>query len=225
MKKVARATAAILNRAGVDFGILGAKENCCGESIRKTGDEELFKRLARENIKNFIDHGVQKIVVSSPHCYHTFKNEYPEFRVNFEVVHISQYLLELIDAGRLELTEGYGKKVTYHDPCYLGRHNGIYDEPREVLKKIPGIELVEMTDSLADSLCCGGGGGRIWMETVKGERFSDLRLAQAVEAGAEVLVTSCPYCITHFEESRLAQAESDATEIKDITEIIQEAIS
>jgi Fe-S oxidoreductase len=224
LKKVARATANILNRAGIDFGILGSKENCCGESIRKTGDEELFKRLARENIKTFIDNGVKKILVSSPHCYHTFKNEYPEFMVTFEVVHISQYLFELINEGRLELTKEYGKKVTYHDPCYLGRHNGIYEEPRGVLKKIPGLELKEMPDSLEDSLCCGGGGGRIWMETPKGERFSDLRLAQAIGVGAEVLVTSCPYCITNFEDSRLNREDSEVLEIKDITEIIQEVI-
>jgi len=224
LKKVAKATAAILNKAGVDFGILGAKENCCGESIRKTGDEQLFKRLARENIKTFIDHGVQKILVSSPHCYHTFKNEYPEFKANFEVVHISEYLCELIEEGRLELTKEYGKKITYHDPCYLGRHNGIYDAPRNVLKQVPGLELLEMADSRENSLCCGGGGGRIWMETLKGERFSDLRLEQAVGIGAEVLVTSCPYCITHFEESRIALEDSEATEIKDITEILQEVI-
>jgi Fe-S oxidoreductase len=224
LKKAARATANILNRAGVDFGILGSKENCCGESIRKTGDEELFKRLARENIKTFIDHGVKKILVSSPHCYHTFKNEYPEFRVNFEVVHISRYLFELIHEGRLELTKEYGKKVTYHDPCYLGRHNGLYEEPREVLKKIPGLELKEMPDSRKDSLCCGGGGGRIWMETPKGERFSDLRLEQAIGVGAEVLVTACPYCITNFEDSRLNRVDSEVIEVKDITEIIQEVI-
>ena len=224
LKKVARATADILNRAGIDFGILGHKENCCGESIRKTGDEELFKRLARENIKTFIDSGVQKILVSSPHCYHTFKNEYPEFRVNFEVVHISQYLFELINEGRLEFTGEYDKKVTYHDPCYLGRHNDIYDEPREILKKIPGLELLEMADTLENSLCCGGGGGRIWMETIKGERFSDLRVDQAVRTGAEVLATSCPYCITHFEESRLTLESDVSFEIMDITEIIREAI-
>ncbi len=230
LKKVAAATANILNRAGVDFGILGTKENCCGESIRKTGDEELFKRLARENIKTFIDNGVKKILVSSPHCYHTFKNEYPEFMVNFEVVHISQYLFELIDDGRLQLKKDYGKNVTYHDPCYLGRHNGIYDEPRDILKKVGGLELNEMADSRENSLCCGGGGGRIWMETPKGERFSDLRLEQAIEVRAEVLVTACPYCITNFEDSRLTLEDSEATEIKnipeikDITEIIQEVI-
>ncbi|OIP89421.1 MAG: Fe-S oxidoreductase [Syntrophobacterales bacterium CG_4_8_14_3_um_filter_58_8] len=224
LKKVARATATILNRAGVDFGILGAKENCCGESIRKTGDEDVFKRLAKENIKTFIDNGVKKILVSSPHCYHTFKNEYPEFMVNFEVVHISQYIFQLIHEGRLELTKEYGRKVTYHDPCYLGRHNGIYGEPREVLKKIPGLELNEMAESRVDSFCCGGGGGRIWMETPKGERFSDLRLEQAVGVGAEVLVTACPYCITNFEDSRLNRENSEVIQIKDITEIVQEVI-
>jgi Fe-S oxidoreductase len=223
-KKMAIATANILNKAGVDFGILGAKENCCGESIRKTGDEKLFRRLARENIKTFIDNGVKKILVSSPHCYHTFKNEYPEFKVNFDVMHISQYLFELIKQGRLKLTREYGKKITYHDPCYLGRHNGVYDEPREVLRKVPGLELIEMVDSRADSLCCGGGGGGIWMDVPKGERFSDLRLEQAIRTGAEVLVTACPYCITMFEDSRLTRENPDVIEVKDITEVIQEVV-
>jgi Fe-S oxidoreductase len=224
LKKVARATAQILNRAGVDFGILGPKENCCGESIRKTGDEALFKRLARENIKTFIDHGVKKILVSSPHCYHTFKNEYPEFRVNFEVVHLSQYLVKLMNEGRLEIKKEYGKKVAYHDPCYLGRHNSLYDEPREILKKIPGLELKEMLESRGDSLCCGGGGGRIWMETPKGERFSGIRLEQAIGVGAEVLVTSCPYCLTNFEDSRITLDVVERLEVKDLTEIIWEVI-
>jgi Fe-S oxidoreductase len=208
----------------VDFGILGAEENCCGESIRKTGDEDVFKRLAKENIKTFIDNGVKKILVSSPHCYHTFKNEYPEFMVDFEVVHITHYLFELIEKGKLELKKEYGKKIAYHDPCYLGRHNGIYDEPREVLKKIPGLELREMQDCREDSLCCGGGGGRVWMETQKGERFSDLRLEQAMDVGAEVLVTACPYCITMFEDSRLTMNVTEKLDVKDITEIIGDVI-
>ncbi len=224
LKKVAAATAAILNKAGVKFGILGSKESCCGESIRKTGNEDLFKKLAKDNIKTFIESGVKKILVSSPHSYHTFKNEYPEFMVHFEVVHISEYLSELIRDGRLKLTGKYAKKVTYHDPCYAGRHNGIFNEPREVLKSISGLELVEMPDSRENSLCCGGGGGRIWMETPKGERFSDLRLDQAIAVGAEVLVTSCPYCITNFEDSRLSLDEGAVLEIRDITEIIQELI-
>ncbi|GAB6154890.1 hypothetical protein JCM17380_36400 [Desulfosporosinus burensis] len=224
LKKVARATVNILNKAGVDFGILGTKENCCGESIRKTGNEAEFERLARENIKTFIDNGVKKILVSSPHCYHTFKNEYPEFNVKFEIVHISQYLFELINEGRLQINKEYEKKVTYHDPCYLGRHNGIYDEPRGVLQKIPGLVLNEMAESREESMCCGMGGGRIWMETQKSDRFANLRLDQAVGVGAEVLVTSCPYCITNFEDSRLVMGYDDVIQIKDITEIIQEVI-
>lgn len=224
MRKVAAATAALLKRAGVDFGILGSKESCCGESIRKTGNEELFKRLAKDNIKAFIDQGVKKVLVSSPHCYHSFKNEYPEFMVNFEVVFSSQYLGELVKAGRLKLTKEYPKKVTYHDPCYLGRHNGIYDEPREVLKMVPGLELREMADARETSLCCGGGAGRIWMETPKEDRFSDLRLGQAVRSGAEVLATSCPYCITNFTDSSLNLPEGEAMEVKDITEILLEVL-
>ena len=224
LKKVAQATARVLNKAGVDFGILGSKENCCGESIRKTGNEELFKRLARENIKTFIENGVKKILVSSPHCYHTFKNEYSEFKVNFDVVHISQYLSELIRQGRLQVTKDYGKKVTYHDPCYLGRHNGLYDEPREALTKIPGLELIEMAETRDDSLCCGMGGGRIWFETPKSERFSNIRMEEAIGLGAEELVTACPYCITNFEDTAAVLNCSDAIQVRDITEILQEVV-
>lgn len=224
LKKVAAATVDILSKAGVQFGILGTKENCCGESIRKTGNEKLFKHLAKENIKTFIDNGVKKVIVSSPHCYHTFKNEYPEFSVHFEIVHISQLLSELMAAGRLTPLREYPKKITYHDPCYLGRHNGIFDAPRDVLARIPGMELAEMENFREKSLCCGGGGGRIWMETPKGERFSDLRLKQAVDVGAEVLVTACPYCITNFTDSSLGLEDGRTMEIKDITEIVREVI-
>jgi Fe-S oxidoreductase len=222
LKKVAAATARILEKAGVDFGILGPKESCCGESIRKTGNEALFKHLARENIKSFIDHGVKKILVSSPHCLHTFRNEYPQFNVHFEVVHITEFLRELIQDGRLKPARGYAKRITYHDPCYLGRHNGVFDAPRAVLKTIS--EVAEMQDYRENSLCCGGGGGRIWMETPKGERFADLRLRQAIDVGAEVLVTACPYCITNFTDSSLGLADGQRVEIKDITEIVQEVI-
>jgi len=219
---IARSTAEIMNKAGVEFGILGTKENCCGESIRKTGNEDVFKTLARENIKTFIDHGVKRILVSSPHCLHTFKNEYPEFKANFEVIHISEYLNELIGEGRLEIKGEYSKKVAYHDPCYLGRHNGIYDPPREILKAIPGLEFIELYESREDSLCCGMGGGRIWIDTKMSERFSNLRLEQAIELGAEVLATACPYCIDAFEESRSGLNYEESIVVKDITEIINE---
>ncbi len=224
MKKVATATANILKKAGVEFGILGEKENCCGESIRKIGSEKVFKDLAKKNIKTFIDKGVKKIIVSSPHCYHTFKNEYPEFMVHFDVVHMSEYILELINDGRLELKGEFKHTVTWHDPCYLGRHNNIYEEPREVLKKISGLKLVEMEAHGKRSLCCGGGGGRIWMDTPQEERFSDIRIKQANEVDAAILATACPYCITNFEESRLNLEYEDKIEIKDITEIVSEMI-
>jgi Fe-S oxidoreductase len=224
LKKVSQATAAVLTKAGVDFGILGSKEMCCGESVRKAGNETLFKRLARENIKTFIDSGVKKIVVSSPHCFHTFKNEYSEFKANFEVVHITQYIHELINEGKLQITKEYPKKVTYHDPCYLGRHNNVFDEPREILQKIPGLEYIEMYESREDSLCCGMGGGRAWMETPKEERFSNIRVNQAVGVGAQVLATACPYCVFALEDSKLVTNHADDIEIKDITEILQEVI-
>ena len=224
-KKIAKATVQILQAAGVDFGILGTEESCCGESIRKTGDEALFKTLARGNIASFINNGVQKILVSSPHCYHSFKNEYPEFRANFEVMHISEFVFQLINDGRLKLSKPFAKTVTYHDPCYLGRHNGVFEQPREALKRIPGLQLKEMAESRVNSFCCGGGGGRIWMETPKGERFSDQRLGQAADLGAEVLATCCPYCITNFEDSRLNRPDGGASiEVRDITEIIRDAI-
>jgi Fe-S oxidoreductase len=224
MKKVAVAIANVLDQAGVDFGILGSRESCCGESTRKTGNEDGFRALARANIKAFIGAGVKKILVAAPHCLHTFRNEYPEFMVHFEVVHMTELLLQLIETGRLVLKKPVAKRITYHDPCYLGRHNGIYDAPREVLKRTPGLRLVEMADSRERSLCCGGGGGRIWMDTPKHERLADLRLAQAKQVGAELLVTSCPYCISNFEESRLGLEADGAPEIRDIAEVIQEAL-
>jgi Fe-S oxidoreductase len=224
-RKVAAATAGILEKAGVDFGILGSRESCCGESIRKAGDEEVFRTLARKNIKTFIDNGVKRIVVSSPHCYHTFANEYPEFMVNFEIVHITQLLSELIEEGRLEVAGQFPKRVAYHDPCYLGRHNGIFDPPRKVLGAVPGLELIELPDCRENSLCCGGGGGGIWMDTPKTERFADIRLAQAKVVGADVLATSCPYCISNFEESRLSLDDEDALVVKDLTEVLHESLT
>ncbi len=223
-RESAVATARILKTAGAEFGIVGSGVVCCGESIRKTGEEGLYKSLARENLKTFIDRGVRRILVSSPHCYETMRGEYPEFRVDLDVVHISEYLLELVREGRLEFGKEYPKKVAYHDPCYLGRRGGIYDAPREILKRIPGLELVELVDSREESLCCGGGAGRIWMETPKAEGLSDLRLTQAVEAGADVLATFCPYCVLNFEDSVLTSGREMEIEIKDVTEIVQEVI-
>jgi len=224
VKRVARSLVGIFNKAGVDFGILGSAERCCGESVRKAGDEDLFQSLAQSNIDAFKEHGVTKIVVSSPHCYHTLKNEYPELGGNFDIIHYTQYVSGLIKDGRLHFNKELNKKVAYHDPCYLGRHNSVYDEPRQVLESIPGLQLIELADYRENSLCCGGGGGRIWAETKKGERFSDLRLQQAIDVGAEILATSCPYCILNFDDSVLTMDKADVIEIKDISELVLEAL-
>lgn len=224
VQRVAKAVAAILNKAGVDFGILGNEARCCGESVRKSGDEGTFQHLAQHNIAAFEAAGVKKIVVSSPHCYHTLTQEYPDLGGNFEVVHFVEYLDELIKEGRLKLTKEVSKKVAYHDPCYLGRHNDIYNAPREVLRAIPGLELVEMSAHHEDSLCCGGGGGRIWMETPSGERFSDTRIEQALEAGASVLATACPYCILNFDDSVVTLDKGSEIEIRDVAELVAMAL-
>jgi len=224
IRRVARATVNILNKAGVDFGILGNQESCCGESARKAGHEELFQSLAQGNIDTFKEAGVTKVITTSPHCYHTFKNEYPELGADFEVIHFSQYLAQLITDGRIKPTKEVNKVVTYHDPCYLGRHNDIYDEPREVLGSIPGLKLVEMPDNRELSLCCGGGGGQIWMDVKKGERLTDLRLDQALTTEAKTLVVACPYCMLNLEDSALTSDKGEAIEIKDIAELVLEAI-
>jgi Fe-S oxidoreductase len=224
VKKVAKATANVLKKSGTNFGILGSKEGCCGESVRKAGSESLFQSLAQSNIQAFAEAGVNQIVVSSPHCYHSFKNEYPALGAHFEVMHITQYLTKLLSDGKLKFSKEVNKKVAYHDPCYLGRHNGIYDEPREVLKNIPGLEIVEMPDIRENALCCGGGGGRIWMETKKNERFSDLRIQQALDVGANVLAVACPYCMLNFEDTLLTNNKEGVIEVKDVVELVQEAL-
>ena len=222
--RVAKATARIMEKAGISFGILGNEQSCCGESIRKTGNEELFKNLVRSNTDAFNKAGVTKIVVSSPHCYHTLKNEYPELGAQFEVVHSSQFVAELIKDKKIQLTKEFKKKVTLHDSCYLGRHNNIYEEPRNVLNSIPGLELVEMLNNRKDGLCCGGGGGRIWAETKKNERFSDIRVRQAIDAGADTLATACPYCMANFEDSVLSMDKSSVLQVKEIVELVADAI-
>ncbi|MFZ7111099.1 MAG: (Fe-S)-binding protein [Desulfatiglandales bacterium] len=224
MLNVARATTRILKETGADFGILGTRESCCGESIRKVGNRELFETLAKDNIQAFQEAGVKDVVFTSPHCYVTFRDEYPGLGGNFKVAHFTQYLAGLIDQGRLSFEKDYPKKVVYHDPCYLGRHSGIYDEPRRVLKSIPGLTLMDEIQTRENSLCCGGGGGRIWMETKKEERFSDILVRQAVELGADVLVTACPYCILNFKDSVLTLDKAEVLEIKDVSEIVNEVI-
>lgn len=221
-RKVALAAINILKKANVDFGILGYESSCCGESIRKAGYETLFRNLAQNNINIFQEAGVKRILVSSPHCYNCFKTDYQEFGTSFEVIHLVQYLVELMNEGRLKFSGEIKNRVTYHDSCCLGRYAGIYDEPRQILQAIPGVELVEMRDTRELALCCGGCAGGLWQEAKKGERFADLRLSQALEAEAQILAVACPYCLIMFEDSALGTGA--AIQIKDIAELALEAI-
>ena len=224
VKTVARSAATILNKLGVNFGILGSEEKCCGEAVRKAGYEETFQSLAQSNITTFSSNDVKTVIVSSPHCYHTFKNEYPELGSEFQVIHVTQYLASLIDQGKLKFSKEMNKKVIYSDPCYLGRHNDIYDEPRKVLQSIPGLELIEFPDSREEALCCGGGGGRIWMDTPKEERFSNIRVEQALEKGADIIAVACPYCFLNYRDSILSMGKGEILQLKDISELVAEAM-
>ena len=224
-RKTAQATVKILKKTGADFGIPDNNVVCCGESIRKAGAESVFKRLAETNISIFKEAGVKKILVTSPHCYHTFKDEYPELGGKFEVIHLSQYLAELIKERKLKFTKKIDKKITYHDSCCLGRYQGIYDEHRQILNSIPGVEYVEMRDNREYALCCGGCAGRLWMETKKGERLAELRLEQMFEVGASTLAISCPYCMANFNDGILSMGKADTIEVKDIAELVLEALS
>ena len=219
---VAKASAEILEKSGLSWGLPGTDAQCCGESVRKVGDFELFERLKQHNRGILQNSDAGKILTISPHCLTTFQKEYG---VDWKVIHFSELLTDLIRSGKINPSKDLGGiRVTYHDPCYLGRHSGIYDAPREILKALPGVELVEMERNREQSLCCGGGGGGLWMERAKGERLSDLRVEEALGTGATVLATSCPYCIAMLEDSVRTLNADDRIKVKDVTELVRESL-
>jgi Fe-S oxidoreductase len=220
--RLARATAEILNQSGLSWGLPDVEVNCCGESLKKVGDLELFERLKNNNLQYFNKKGITKIITVSPHCLTSFKKDYGE---NYEVVHFSELMASLVKEGKLTPKKDFGGvKVTYHDPCYLGRHNGVYDAPREILASIPGLDFVEMGRNREQSMCCGGGGGGLWMEKLKGERLSDLRVEEALATGATILATACPYCIAMFEDSIRTLNADDKIKVKDVSELFLESL-
>ena len=223
-KKIAKSVVTLLQKAGVNFGVLTAEEKCCGESIRKLGDEELFQKLAASNISLFNGKGVKKIITTSPHCLETFKKEYPEFGGEFEVIHYSELLSNLLKEGKLSFNAELAKRVTFHDPCYLGRHNQVFDSPRELLQAVPGIELVEMERNKMQSLCCAGGGARVWAEVAVGERFSELRITDAVDKKADILVTACPYCVTMLVDACAGMEKGDVLKVMEMSELLSAAL-
>jgi Fe-S oxidoreductase len=223
-QNIARSVVKALKAADVSFGIIGPEESCCGESIRKIGDEELFQKLAQSNIDLYNSKGVKKIIVTSPHCLYTFREEYPELGGEYEVVHYSEILSKAMDEGKLDLSGEDLGPAALHDPCYLGRHSEIYDEPRRLMSACPGSELKELDRSGKNSLCCQGGGGRVWMETKAGERFAELRINDALESGVKTLVTACPYCITMLEDSLNVMGKSGELNVKELSEVIAQRV-
>ena len=220
-KKVARSLARVLKSAGVNFGILGVEETCTGDPARRLGNEYLFQVLAEGAIETLKSYGVQTIVTACPHCMNNIKNEYGQFGGDFEVVHHSQYIRDLLKSGKLRLEDGFDKRsITFHDPCYLGRYNDVYDQPREVLQGLGGAELIEMKRSRNKALCCGGGGGRTFLEENLGSRMSHNRLKDVLDTGAETLAAGCPYCITMFEDGIRSTGAEDRVQVEDIAELV-----
>jgi Fe-S oxidoreductase len=221
--RITRSIAEIMKLAGVEFGILGSRESCCGEPARRLGNEYLFQTQAEKNIETLKSFGIKKIVTACPHGYNTLKNEYPRFGGNFEVIHHSQLIARLIEEGRLKIINRSEEVITYHDPCYLGRYNDIFQPPRQVVKSLPGVKFVEMEDNCWRSLCCGGGGGRMWQEETIGNRISEMRIEQAAETGAGIIATACPFCLQMFEDAIKARGYEETLKAMDIAELVVKA--
>jgi Fe-S oxidoreductase len=220
---MARAVARLLLEWGVDFGILAEDERCDGNEVKVLGETGLFEQLAKENIKRFEAAGVRKIITLSPHGFHAIKNEYPKLGGSFEVCHYPQLLAGLVEKGEFRPVE-QPLRVTFHDPCYLGRHNKDYLTPRAVLGALPGIELLEMDRAMGDALCCGGGGGNSFTDVLGGgaDSASRVRVREAAESGAEVLAVACPKCARMFEDAIKDEHLEDGLRVRDIAEIVQE---
>jgi len=218
--KVAMAVARILQSANIDFGILGIEETCCGDPARRMGDEYLFQTLCQRNIELFQQYNVKKIITSCPHCFNTLKNEYPDFGGNFEVIHHSQLIDDLIHQGKIKLGSIDSLKVAYHDSCYLGRHNDIYQPPRAILESIEGIMKVELAQSGVKGFCCGGGGGHMWMEDPPEQRLNVRRTEQVILANADTVATACPYCLSMFEDGIKAKEKEESLKAMDLAELV-----
>ena len=213
-----------MHKAGVRFAILGTEESCCGDSARRLGNEYLYESLAQANVAAMQGYNVKKILTICPHCLNTLKNDYPAYGAEFEVVHSTEFLLELVQQGRIKLKGGEPLKVCYHDSCFLGRYNDIYEQPRSLLRSIKGIELVEMDRSRTRSFCCGAGGGRMWLEEHHGKRINEMRTDQALEKNPNAVATACPYCLTMLDDGIKAREKAESVKSLDIVEFILNAM-
>lgn len=222
-QKITKAFATILDKAGIRFAILGKEESCTGDPARRAGNEFIFQMMAQNNIQVLNGYGVKKIVTACPHCFNIFKNEYPELGGNYEVLHHTSFLQQLIDEGKIKMTEGgtfKGRRITYHDSCYLGRANNIYEAPRKVLEALDA-ELVEMKRCRSKGLCCGAGGAQMFKEEEKGTtRVNFERGREAIDTGATVIAANCPFCMTMLTDGVKEQGKEDSVQVLDIAEIV-----
>jgi Fe-S oxidoreductase len=233
-KKVARSFVKVLQKAGVDFGILGFDEMCCGETARRMGHEYIFQEFAKANIEAFGKIKFNRIVTACPHCFNTLKNEYPQMGGDFAVLHYTEILatsnLALTPRNYCSATSdpkangGAGARITFHDSCYLGRYNQIYAQPRQLLAQSK-VKIIEMARRGENSFCCGGGGGQMWMETDPDKRINHRRLADALNAKADVVVTACPYCLLMFDDAIRSKGMGDKIQVLDIAEIVEKQLS
>lgn len=223
-QKIAQSFARILNVAGIKFAVLGNEELNSGDTARRMGNEFLFQQLCQENIELFRFYDIKKIVTICPHTYNTFKNEYPEFGLKAEIFHHTEIIWKLLQEGRIQPTKEVKEIVAYHDSCYIGRYNHIYDIPREILRRIPGIEIVEMERNRQDALCCGAGGGMMWLEEKQGKRINIERTEQAIQLNPTIIGSNCPYCLTMFSDGIKANEADNTIKALDITEIVERSL-
>lgn len=221
-QKVSKALVKIMQNAGINFRILGTEEKCNGDTARRLGNEYLAQMLIQENVETLNKYNVKKIVTSCPHCFNSLKNEFPQFGGNYEVIHHTQLIEELITSGKIELKEGEKVKITYHDSCYLGRYNNVYDSPRNSLKGIKNIELVEMGRNHDKGFCCGAGGGRMFLEETEGSRVNVNRVSEALSLNPDTVAVACPFCMTMMNDGIKTFDKNDVVNVKDIAEIVLE---
>ena len=219
-----RALAQLLNEAGIRYAVLGREEGCTGDPARRIGNEFLFEMLAKANIETLDRYEVRKIVTSCPHCFNTFANEYPELEGRYEVLHHSQLLASLVQEGRLEPKRGNGTAITFHDPCYLGRHNGIFDQPRELVQLTTSKPLREMEKSREQSFCCGGGGGMCYVDELPDQRVNQERAEQILGTDASVVAVGCPFCTTMLEDGIAARKGDRDVAVKDVAEVLWDSV-
>jgi heterodisulfide reductase subunit D len=226
-KRISKAFSDILAKCGIKFAILGQEESCTGDPARRAGNEFLFQMMAYQNIQVLNGYEVKKIVTACPHCFNTLKNEYPELGGNYEVIHHTQLLQELIDQGKIKLSDASefkGKRVTYHDSCYLGRANDVYEAPRSLLASLD-LDLAEMGRSKKTGMCCGAGGGQMFKEEENGkERININRTKEALETGAEIIVANCPFCTTMLEDGVKSYEKQNEVKVLDIVELLNSSI-